>query len=291
MALRRYADWKPSPEFQIPAAVLGATAGISAAVLLSVLLSLVSDWVKSRWGFGISGMVSPVALPVCAAVGHRVMRRINERRAASLRDAPDDGQFAVNATFRREVRYGFDEGLIAFVDGWLIYTGRNCSFSLRKQDVIKFATPDQQVIIDFLGPHHRHVIEFRGADTKAFAKAMREWRHGPVAEGEPIYPPVVADRSAVRLSEMTIGLGIIFGLLAIIVCLLLHKVGVRVVATVLFSSFAIGFLVIGFYMRRSFARLAHNLPLQKGFVLSPSAYRMLKDEKEHLKTLLNGSTR
>ncbi len=101
-------------------------------------------------------------------------------------------QFRVVASLRREVAYGAEEGLLSFVDGWLVFSGRSLSFSVRTGDVV-LDIDDGGTTFAFAGPHgpHRAVLMPLG-NTKEMREAWAAWkRAGGEPDGVPLYPPVL----------------------------------------------------------------------------------------------------
>ncbi len=179
---RRYAEWRLLPERGVPALWVGAGAGLAVCALLFAASR------QFNYGFVfLAGFVSKL-----------VSSWVVSRRMEALRDDPRGGQFAAGLLLSREAPYGIDEGLVAFEDGWLVFTGRRCTFSVGRADVEGVKFERSRLEFSFAGPGGTFSaqLDFRSADD--LKTAVQEWRReGRRSEGT-MLPPVVPNEPARR---------------------------------------------------------------------------------------------
>ena len=136
-------------------------------------------------------MVSPVLASKLPDFDKHPLRGIEDLLPLPL----PEGTFPVSVSLRRHgVPTGKDEGVAAFVDGWLVVEGRRASFGFRASDArsenlssgMRTRFPDGQELV--LWP-----LSVRGLppDAGAFYHAVRRWlRENLTPEGEAILPPL-----------------------------------------------------------------------------------------------------
>lgn len=176
----RYADWRPSRVRRWNARWVG----IGVAIVVVGLL----------WAFlpKANGAAFMIAILISQFVSARLLNWQMRRH----RDDPEGGQFAAQLRVSREVTYGYDEGLISFVDGWLVYTGLRCTFSLPASAVNVGLTDLSRIFFHF-GPDD----DLRGASlavfpSKEFSKSALEWRMTEdLAANSVVLPPIVTEPS------------------------------------------------------------------------------------------------
>ncbi len=115
------------------------------------------------------------------------VRQMNGRRP--LADLPlTVVQVPAAISLRREVAFGVTPGLVSFVDGWLVFSGRALHFSVRREDVM-LGIDDGKCQFQFEGPDGVYVATFRRAK---FQNEWTEWvRSTASVEGLPVYPAVM----------------------------------------------------------------------------------------------------
>jgi len=94
------------------------------------------------------------------------------------------------------VAYGFDEGLLAFEGGWLVYSGRQCSFSVRREDVFGLDSEAKRHGFVFAGPIGRHAAFFEAANQRRLGAAFRAWWRADYVAGVAVFPPAAPNREA-----------------------------------------------------------------------------------------------
>lgn len=174
---RRDAEWRPVATARVPAHCLGLLAG-SAAGLAGCLL--VHD---ANYGVYAGA----------AALGAFVSNRIAARRLARLRDEGGGHQFAATLRLSREGVYGHDEGLVAFEDGYLVYMGRRCAFSLGAADVNEVKIEGGKLEFAFPGPAGRHKVELHTPRHRPFLAAAARWKGQAARSDTPVLPPARPD--------------------------------------------------------------------------------------------------
>jgi len=135
----------------------------------------------------------------CATFGRYVTVRLVDRRMAALRDDPQGGQFAVSLKLEREVCYGFDEGLLSFEEGWLVYHGHRCVFSLPASAVDGRAFIDKNTLSFSFGPDDDPRRAYLMAvSSEKFKEAGLRWKSAECEPGTVILPPSTPSESAFK---------------------------------------------------------------------------------------------
>ena len=177
----RYAEWKPVAIRRWPTAWAGFLVGVLTFI---VGMSLLPN--ASLGLFMISALVS-----------RYVAAWLANKRMASLRDDLEGGQFVVTIRLMREVTYGYDEGLLAFEDGWLVYSGRRCAFSL-PASAIRLRLTDKSNLSFGFGPREDERTAF--ITTKSSERFLSEaliWRNAQVGStGTVALPPSLPNETA-----------------------------------------------------------------------------------------------
>ena len=201
--LRRYADWRPVPQRRLPARWIGTAAGAVAFV------GIVALWGKPNLPIYM-GSVALAAL---------VSNRIAAHRLAALRDEAEDRQFAATLRLACGGAYGHDEGLVAFEDGFLVFMGRRCAFSLGARDVRVGKVAGTELEFEFRGPggHHEAQLEFRR--SARLWSALLDWRKASRRSPERVLPPARPDpglpRTAFLLADAIPWIAFAVGLVAV----------------------------------------------------------------------------
>jgi hypothetical protein len=189
---RRYAEWLPGARMPRKSRI-GQT--------LQTLCSFVA---LATLGYGILYRIDfldlfGILLGACVAsyVIHYVFEFLDLRRQLARvpsRDLPSaTEQFAAVLHLHREVEYGTDEGLVSFIDGWLLFSGRYSNFSLRVGDV-RPHFDEGQTAFHFDGPFGEHRAILHPMD-EGFMRAWRAWASTKaMPAGTTILPPVAVLR-------------------------------------------------------------------------------------------------
>lgn len=245
MVERRYASWKPV------AVRRWATewVGIAAAIATTFILLLTA---KVNYITFISG----------GLVYRLVTGFLVERQMIGLRDGADNDQLAVTLRLSRETVYAFDEGLIAFHEGWLVFSGRRCSFSLRPADLIESGINRNGGWLTFRGPAGRHVALFTVREIGAFQREWAAWRKADPPEGEAVLPPSVTNADSRWLPMLWTGTaGLVF--LGAIVLGLVKNTALDFLLCALLILVSAGGAYYGMAARRALARIAARLPYRR----------------------------
>ena len=134
----------------------------------------------------------------CATFGRYVTVRLVDRRMAALRDDPEGGQFAVSLKLERDVCYGFDEGLLSFENGWLVYHGHRCVFSL-PASVVDRKMVDKNTLSFAFGPDgDQRKAYLMAVSSEEFMKAGLRWKNAECEPGMVILPPSTPAESAFK---------------------------------------------------------------------------------------------
>lgn len=174
---RRDTEWRPVATARVPAHWLGLLAASATGLPLILLIH--------KFGY-------PIYIGA-AALGVFVTNRVAARRLAHLRDEGDDRQFAATLRLRRGCAYGHDEGLVAFEDGYLVFMGRRCAFSLGAADVSAVTTEPGKLKFAFPGPAGEYTAEITTTRSEGFGKAMARWKADAARSASPVLPPVHPD--------------------------------------------------------------------------------------------------
>ena len=170
------------------------------------------------------------------------------RRRVPLGDLPAGSeQFPCTLVLRQDVVYGVDEGQIAFVDGWLVFEGRETAFSVRASDVVRTYERGHPAF-EWAGPHGVHRAVFRPLGRRFYGPWVEWPRTLSDIEGAPVLPPVTVSPSYHRPPVRLLG-----GLVLLIIGLATLP---RALPTALFElALAFGFLFRAFQEARSLRRL------------------------------------
>ena len=179
---RRYADWRPVATRRMPARLVGALVGAFVFVIGSILLRKPSY---------------PIMMGTTALAAF-VSNRVAARRLDALRDEEEDRQFAATLQLKRATAYGHDEGLVSFEDGYLIYMGRRCAFSLGGRDVHVTQTDLTALKFEFRGPGGKHAAHLQLRRNDDFHKAVIAWRSARKSSPESVLPPSLPDPALPR---------------------------------------------------------------------------------------------
>lgn len=188
---RRHAEWLPGGKPpKRPVLTLVGMGGMCLGFLAMLSLPVLWPAGVDRFMPFILGLMAVGYLAMFAGIVGEFRRR-NER--VPLGESPSGvPQFPATAVLRREVAYGAEEGLLSFVDGWLVFSGRSLGFSVRRRDV-ELDMDDGGTSFTFAGPHGDHRATLMPlANKRAVQEAWAAWKR---AEGEPVgiplYPPVL----------------------------------------------------------------------------------------------------
>ena len=174
---RRYAKW--NPRFR------GAPTPVGTYYFVTAILVFVAAGLRFLVDFG-----SLLFIPLnFAGLFLSLYNPIVRRRVEALRDVPAASpQYSVRISLARGTVYGTDEGLVSFVDGWLLFVGAGCAFSFRACDAL--ASPSERTI-SFSAPSQTHRLLFL-YEEKGFEEAWDRWREEtPPAQGIAVLPPVL----------------------------------------------------------------------------------------------------
>lgn len=114
--------------------------------------------------------------------------------------------------------YGEDHGIVSFVDGWMVYEGEDCSFSVKAQDVNKNITKRGQTdqidftYFEFGSWRKEYLMGLRPkglnlnattSSTDPLAVPLHDWLdvEAPVP-GESVYPPAVPHPGTVAIAKL-----------------------------------------------------------------------------------------
>lgn len=124
-------------------------------------------------------------------VAHWISAVIIGRRMRALRDDAHGGQFAASLRLSRETSYAYDEGLVSFEDGWLIFTGHRCTFSVGVADIFDPGWKKGDYRFGFPAYDGELYAWLCGFPTRPFQQAAMEWEAAGRKSGSPVYPPRV----------------------------------------------------------------------------------------------------
>ncbi|GEM_PF-2701911 len=221
---RRYAEWRSVAVRRIPAQWIGLAAGVGLSLALSLLIHRI-DYGIVMGGLAIAGFVS---------------NRLVARQMAGLRDEGDDQQFGATLVLSREAAYGFDEGLVSFEEGWVVFTGRRCTFSVGAGDVRVIKRGKSELQFGFEGPGGDHKARFALTSSETFAQASLEWIHAARRSEGAVFPPTRPAPSAPSAGAALVGGATIVGLVVLTAAFLQGDPFDRL------SAFGGAFVVFGF---------------------------------------------
>ena len=181
-APRRYSDWRPVAQRRIPARWIGTAVGSLAFVALAT-------WLHHP---------DQLAYYAAIAAGGFATNRIAARRLKDVRDEGEDRQFAATLRLSRGTSYGHDEGLVAFEDGYLVFMGRRCAFSLGARDVRVTQMSLTEAKFEFRGPHGKHAAHLQWRRNRDLSQAVLGWRAARRRSRESVLPPVLPEPSFPR---------------------------------------------------------------------------------------------
>ncbi|RYG25331.1 hypothetical protein EON82_07570 [bacterium] len=241
---QRYAEWRPVAIRRWATSWVGFLSGASLFILL---------WVLSRsfnYGFFI----------LCAALGRYVTARLVAHQLQELRDDPDGGQYASALRVSREVTYGFDEGLLAFENGWLVYSGRRCAFSL-PASAVRVRTIDKTTVAFAFGPpEDERTVHLTTASNERLQQEAAAWRDAESVEGEAVVlPPLRPDETGFAAVKSIAGFAAM-AVLILALCLIFFP-GQKTQLALL--TLAVSIPAVGIYAveaQRALRRVANGLP-------------------------------
>jgi hypothetical protein len=241
----RYAEWKPVAIRRWATAWAGIFVGTVFFVAVSVL------WRPSQIAFFLSALVA-----------RYVTATLVDRQLASLRDDATGAQFAVTLRLAREVTYGFDEGLLAFEDGWLVYSGRRCAFSLPASAVKPRVSDKSNLSFGFGPPGDERTAFFTSQSSEKFKRSASDWRNAERVPAEAIVlPPEVPNETAYGLQRFILSLCVVVALVLGSVLLFAHLRHLNSILTALMLAF--GLPIAGIYLlesHRSLKTIEMGLP-------------------------------
>ncbi len=170
---RRYAEWRSVAERHVPVAWLASAGGIMVCVPFLFIPHM-------------PGSVLPV---LGVGVARWISSKVISRRMQVLRDDADGGQFAASLKLSREVAYAYDEGLVSFEDGWLIFTGRRCTFSIGAADVFGRKWKGSDYYFRFPANDGELKVRMIGFPDTQFRLGILRWEYDARTSESPVYPP------------------------------------------------------------------------------------------------------
>lgn len=187
---RRYAEWLPAAERRKQSKLIGAGFALSGSALLlhlalGILLGIHAALRDTVW---INGLVLAGTITSVAGV---VMDRRRFRSEGPVIDLPETvSQFRVSVNLRREVVYGVTTGLVSFVDGWFVFSGRGLDFAVRREDVTP-GIDDGVAEVQFEGLGGEiYLARFRRTKFRGEWTEWAEWaRSTKSSDGVSVYPP------------------------------------------------------------------------------------------------------
>ena len=179
---RRYAEWRSVATARLPARWIGLAAGC-------VLFAVGSVALRHPKQIVYMGAVALAAF---------VSNRVAARRLEALRDEGEDHQFGATLRLMRGTAYGHDEGLLLFEDGYLVYMGRRCAFSLGGRDVKLTKLAENECEFVFRGPEGRHIAHLQWTKNEWAFEAITAWQKARRRSGESVLPPVTPGPSYTR---------------------------------------------------------------------------------------------
>lgn len=165
-------------------------------------------------GFRFPGAVVGLVTASTVLLGNTFYKEKPSARVLEMKDPSSPVPcFPVDLQLMRQKRvYGEDHGIVSFVDGWLVYEGEDCSFSVKVEDVkLQVAVTARVDSLGFLSLRwgdltEQTMIRLRPKGLKSRAKdrwgdsvlrsdlyvALKDWlRVKAEADGVSLFPPVV----------------------------------------------------------------------------------------------------
>lgn len=240
---RRYAEWRPVAVRRWATEWAGMGAGLVTGLAMTLLLRTINY-----------GSVMAALFVARITSGFLVDRQMRE-----LRDEAEGGQFAATLKLGREAVYGFDEGLVAFADGWLVFSGRRCDFSLRSGDVSVKATDSRNLAFAFDGPEgeHRASLLFRG--DRRLHNVVLNWMGNHKVAGKPVFPPVVPNPPAYAAVQAT-GFAVLISLAFVAIWAHFDLRGLTWPLKLLFGAALPALALYFWHVPRALRRLARGEP-------------------------------
>lgn len=187
---RRYAEWLPGAEatVRLPMLFKVGLAGLGLGTLLLVGSGfLIQIEAFSRYlGWILAAELFFCFLTIMGAV---VSTRQSSAHLPPMDDPPAVPHFQATVVLSRELPYGSANGIVSFVDGWLVFTSRSFNFSVRADDV-RFDSDLNTARFEFPGPAGNHTAHF------PVRKWESEWFYWARSKGSgsgiPHYPTPLA---------------------------------------------------------------------------------------------------
>lgn len=179
------------------------------------------------------------------------------REVATLEIGPGDVPVAMTVDLiPAGIRTGEDVGVLATVDGWLVFRGRRSEWSVRAADVDRILGVGT---FEFTGP--------RGIDRRVRLRPLRflqeltpmwsEWRRSAGEAGEPLFPPVRAGRPVAlggTDDRLLLGIAAVVGGLVFLVSKEFSEPGWPFVVVAVVTVLIIGRVIAEAGVRRDLAR-------------------------------------
>lgn len=169
--------------------------------------------------------------------------------------------------------------MLVFEDGWLVFQGRRCSFSLGSGDVVFTKIEKGEMSFQFAALGENHEVRFQTQASLDFKTAAETWKREASKLSGEVFPPLVPNENAqsalkaIAMASLTSCL--FFGVYEWIV----QSLSAWVTASLL-VVFALGLVL---YFRRAteqLARVAQGLPsLPPLWKLSPSRRRLSRSTR------------
>lgn len=197
------AEWRPAQTRQVSSSFLPVVVTVSAVSAGFTVVGLALGWnfafvavlallfmgIASVWRYGLD-----FAAPA----------RLAEEAAGLEVDDP-----VVATYFCRGIPYGREEGLVAFVDGWLVFRGTASDWSIGNSDAL--VTYGSEPALGLADGFSVRIRPFgrpsRGPIARAtsFSSEFRIWAEGPLPlSGDPVVPPRRERRGSWRLISLVL---------------------------------------------------------------------------------------
>ncbi len=156
-------------------------------------------------------------------------KRLVRRLSPLMADPCPLGQHAVEILLLEEGhRYGDDQGVVSFVDGWMHYEGKACSFALSPRNVVSIADErhaapkgmrapwthplrlliragdGRRVLLAMTSCYAEHWFTQKknGPEERAFREELEAWRTGPQPAEGTVLPPLEPQAALTRWDSM-----------------------------------------------------------------------------------------
>lgn len=120
-------------------------------------------------------------------------REIREHLGAEPGDTSVGLRIRILGEHNALVAVGEDDGILAIVDGWLVFRGLRSEWAIRPGD----AEPDGQ-LLRFDGPAGKTEVRFSGE----VGLTLRLWSRGSAGEGPSVFPPSLPERVAAGMGRL-----------------------------------------------------------------------------------------